>query len=103
MTKDITYHSRSRDSIVMEVVIDINHIPRFRAIDPPGNRDKRARCPCSSTCHGDLRALDVELRNAGRVRVMDGELLDTQDVVTAWKGGGDVVCVCFYITYISIN
>lgn len=79
----------------MEVCIYINHIPRLSAIDPARNRDQRAWSPRPATRHGDLRALDVELRDAGRVRVVDGELLDAQDVVAVGEGGGDGVGVCF--------
>jgi hypothetical protein len=79
----------------VEIRVDVHNVSRLGAVHEAGDGDERARDAGATTSDGDLSAFNVELRNASRVRVVDCELLDAEEVVTAWQRRGDGVVVCF--------
>lgn len=97
MVRNKTYDCRSRNRVVREIRVDIHHVPRLSARNETRNADQRPWRAGATIRDSDLRALNIKLGNARWVRVMDAELLDTEEVVAAGKVLGDVVRICLCV------
>lgn len=61
--------------------ININHQPRIRILVRARKRNQRGRRPASPTGNSHLRTAEVQLRAVERARAMQGNMLDSQQVV----------------------
>lgn len=84
--------------VILEVVIDVHDIPGLIALDETWNRHQWSWSTTSTSSDGDLCTGDIELGNTSRVWIMDGELLNAEQVVSVWQCFGDCVGVCFCIS-----
>ena len=77
----------------------VRGIARISSLERSRNANGRRTRRPTATGNVDLRAADVELRWA--TRVMDPQLLDTQQVLAVFDALGDVVCIirCFDCQY----
>lgn len=75
--------------VVVEVAVDVGSVAGIRLLERAGDGDGRAGRAGTAARHLDLRARDVELRDSRRPRVVDGELLDAQQVLARGQAVGD--------------
>lgn len=79
--------SRTGEGVRLEVVVDVDGDTGIVVFDVSGNGEL-GRVGTAAAGDGDLGARDVEL--GGRARVVDSDLLNTEEIVAAGEGRGDV-------------
>ncbi|CAI6334501.1 unnamed protein product [Periconia digitata] len=79
--------TRKATSVRVEVVVDVSRVSRVGALDVSRDGDA-AEALGASASDLDLSARDVELR--GGAGVVDGELLDADEVLAGGHARGDV-------------
>jgi hypothetical protein len=94
-------HGRARDRVVGEVVVDVDYVSWVRVLERAGDRHRRAQVGRPASSHCDLCTLDVELRDSRGPRVVNGQLLDTQEVFPVRDALREVERVCFYPSLVS--
>jgi hypothetical protein len=77
----------SGNNVGVEVAVDVRGVARVRALDVSRNLCSRRRLARAAASDLDLSASYVELGWAARV--MDAELLDTEEVLSSRNLGGD--------------
>jgi len=75
---------RPWDGVVIEVVVDVDGVAGVSGFESTWDGNLRAQVCGTSTCHGELCTADVELGSSGGHRVVDGEGLDPEQIVTCW-------------------
>ena len=70
--------------------MQINQNTRMVGLVGTGERDLWSRIPVPTASDLDLAAPEVELRAANVLCIVQRNLLNAQEVVTVWHGGGDV-------------
>lgn len=70
--------------------MEINQNARIILCIRTRERDQRTWAPVSATSDLDLSASEVELCASRVPCVVERDLLDAQEVLTVWHGGGDV-------------
>lgn len=90
----LTYDSWTRNSIILKIRINIHRVPRLIPLYKTRDRDQRPGSSTTSVGYCYLGAGNVELRDSGGIGVVDSELLDAEEVITRWEGGGDGAGVC---------
>jgi hypothetical protein len=88
-------HCRAGDGVVGEVIVNVDCVPRVGILEGAGNSHHRAELRGSASRDSDLSALDVELRDSCGPRVVDGQGLDTEEVVPIRDARGDVKSIGF--------
>lgn len=66
-----THDCRTRNGVVIEVIVDVHCVTRLCAVDEAGDGDEGPRCTAAASCYGNLCAGDVELGCSGWVWVVD--------------------------------
>lgn len=113
-------HSWTRDGVRLEVIVNlpqllahariplsgikpgvtahVRRIPRVAGLEGTRDLHGRARAGVPPACHVNLRAADVELRDA--TRVVDGQRLDAQQILAVLDALGDgvLVRVCMVVS-----
>lgn len=74
----------------------VSGVPRVRILERAGDPDGSRVGAAAAARDLDLRARDVELRGATRVRVVDRQALDAQEVLAVFDAGRDRVGVGAY-------
>lgn len=72
------------------LVVNVGSVARVSLTNVSGDGDGWAGVAATAVGDADLSAGDVELRNASRPWVVNGELLNSQEVFTAGDAGWDV-------------
>lgn len=75
--------------VVREVVVNVDGVAGVRLLERAGDGNSRAGRAGAAARDLHLGARDVELRDAGRPRVVDAKLLDAQQVLAGGKAVGD--------------